>query len=358
MSSPLYQEETVGIKVPEESTSQGPTEPGVTSETVGVKVPEESTTQVPTEPGIPADTQILKGILTIGDMEFSDDLSKPSSKAFKTLADDLTKLLDRIFQPITGFLYTKVDSFDKGSIVCKFSIFTKAGSSSAEDYKTALVAASKDGKTEKFKIDKIEVYEKEPEIPTDAQIWKASLTIVDMEFSDDLSKSSSKAFKTLAGDLTKLLDGIFQSITGFLYTKVDSFEKGSIVCKFSIFTKAGSSSAKDYKTALVAASKEGKTGKFKMEKIEVYKTESVGTFKGEKSQKVFQPLKVIGITIFVTAVVMVVLFLVVKVSSLVSIYPSIFLTTRLKEGRGLATQSTVPHLPLDLPLSGCITSLG
>lgn len=196
----MYQEETVGIKVPEESTSQGPTEPGVTSETVGVKVPEESTTQVPTEPGIPADTQILKGILTI----------------------------------------------------------------------------------------------------------------VDMEFSDDLSKSSSKAFKTLAGDLTKLLDGIFQSITGFLYTKVDSFEKGSIVCKFSIFTKAGSSSAKDYKTALVAASKEGKTGKFKMEKIEVYKTESVGTFKGEKSQKVFQPLKVIGITIFVTAVVMVVLFLVVK----------------------------------------------
>lgn len=155
----------------------------------------------------------------------------------------------------------------------------------------------------------------EPGIPTDTQIWKASLRIVNKEFSDDLSRPSSEAFKTLEDDLTKLLNEIFQSITGFLYTKVDSFEKGSIVCKFSIFTKAESSSAEDYKTALVAASKDGKTGKFKMDEIEVKDTvtdESVGAFKGDKSKNDFQPLKVIGITIFVTAVVMVVLFLVVR----------------------------------------------
>lgn len=155
----------------------------------------------------------------------------------------------------------------------------------------------------------------EPGIPTGTQTFEGILKIVNMEFSADLSKSSSEAFKTLENDLTKLLNEIFQSITGFLYTKVDSFEKGSIVCKFSIFTKAESSSAEDYKTALVAASKDGKTGKFEMDKIEVKKTvtdESVGAFKGEKSKSDFQPLKVIGITIFVTAVVMVVLFLVVK----------------------------------------------
>lgn len=181
----------------------------------------------------------------------------------------------------------------------------------------------------------------EPGIPTDTRIWKASLRIVNKEFSDDLSRPSSEAFKTLEDDLTKLLNEIFQSITGFLYTKVDSFEKGSIVCKFSIFTKAESSSAEDYKTALVAASKDGKTGKFKMDEIEVKDTvtdESVGAFKGEKSKNDFQPLKVIGITIFVTAVVMVVLFLVVRVSSYLSFY-----------------LSSPPPL-LDLLLSRCITS--
>ena len=134
VSSPLYQEKSVSIKVPEESTAQGPTQPGISS-----------------------GTQIFEGILTIVNMEFSADLSKLSSEAFKTLEDDLTKLLNEIFQSITGFLYTKVDSFEKGSIVCKFSIFTKAESSSAENYKTALVAASKDGNTGEFKMDKIEV---------------------------------------------------------------------------------------------------------------------------------------------------------------------------------------------------------
>lgn len=191
-------------------------------------------------------------------------------------------------------------------------------------------------------------------IPTDMQIWGATLTIEDMEFVDELSKPSSEAFKTLERDLTKLLQGIFGSIRGFLYTKVDSFKNGSIVCQFSIFTKVGSSSHEEYEEALIAASEKGETGKFKIGKIEVYDRLSVGASKDEKPQNDFQPLKVIGITIFATAVVMVVLFFVVRVS----FYLSISWTTRLKEGVASYPihRSPPAHAPLDQPLSRCIAS--
>lgn len=156
------------------------------------------------------------------------------------------------------------------------------------------------------------------EAPVDPKKWKASLTIENKEFNSNLAYNSSKAFKDLASDLEVLLRGILNQVPGFLYVKVDSFTKGSIICNFFIYTKAESTATiEEIENALIqliAASKRGETGNYSITDIHVKDNVNVDAGKDEKPSREnrFLPLKIIGVTVIAAALAMVIAFLLVK----------------------------------------------
>ncbi|KAJ7356370.1 hypothetical protein OS493_025479 [Desmophyllum pertusum] len=160
------------------------------------------------------------------------------------------------------------------------------------------------------------IYTKDPEEPTSpehlgpSQIWAATFTIENRTFSPELTNSSSETFQELATDLEVLLNYVFKDISGFLYVKVTSFEKGSIVCNFFIHTKLESSAtAEDFVKVLVAAANGGKTGNYHITNIAVKDT--VGAVKGEKPKDKFL-LKVFGVAAFAGVVVLIIVVIVYK----------------------------------------------
>lgn len=156
----------------------------------------------------------------------------------------------------------------------------------------------------------------EPTSPTPSKKWAAKFTIENMEFTTELATNSSKQFKKLANDLEDLLNDIFNQMSGFLYVKVISFEKGSIICNFFIYMKVESSATtKEFESILSAAAKSGKTGKFKITNIAVSKDQedSVGAVKGKKPKDEF-PLKLFGVAAFGGVVVLIIVVLLYKVS--------------------------------------------
>ena len=153
------------------------------------------------------------------------------------------------------------------------------------------------------------------ELPVAIRMLAATFTIENMEFSSELADTSSEIFKALAKDLEMLLTDLFEQIPGFSYVEVDSFERGSIICNFLIYTKEQSSAtAEDFEKVLIAAVNEGKTGNYQITNVEVRDNLNVESVKSDKPQdKQFQPLKVIGVAILAGGVLLVIVILLVRV---------------------------------------------
>jgi len=152
------------------------------------------------------------------------------------------------------------------------------------------------------------------EPPTESsRMLIAKLTIEAMEFTLELADSSSEKFKELARDVELLLNDVFKEISGFLYVTVTSFENGSIVCNFMIHIKMESlATAEEFERILTAAAEGGKTGKYQISNIEVQDT--VGAVKEKEPEGKSIPVKVIGVAAFAGVVVLIIVFLLYKVS--------------------------------------------
>lgn len=156
-----------------------------------------------------------------------------------------------------------------------------------------------------------------PEPPESSRMLEAELTITNMEYTLELANSSSNNFKELASDLEYLVNDVFDKIYGFLYVKVASFEKGSIVCNFNIYAKVKSSATADeFQKVLAAAVRSGKIGKYKITNVKVHEHEQddVGAVKGKKRPEEKFPLKVIGMAAFGGVVALIIVFVLYKVS--------------------------------------------
>ena len=167
----------------------------------------------------------------------------------------------------------------------------------------------------------LSIYTKSPQKPISTELPSAfsrmliaKLTIESMEFTLELADSSSEIFKELARDLELLLNNVFEEISGFLYVKVTSFEKGSIVCNFMIHTEMESlATAEEFERILTTAAKGGKIGKYQISNIEIQDT-AVGAVKGKEPEGKSIPVKVIGVATFVGVVVLIIVFVLYKVS--------------------------------------------
>ena len=133
-----------------------------------------------------------------------------------------------------------------------------------------------------------------------------------MEFTEGLTDPSSEEFAKLASDLEDALDNIFKEVSGFLFVKVVNFTKGSIVCNYLIHTKLESSATSDEFNKILSE-KRGKIGKFVME-TEEEEEDSVAAVKGTQPRKNEFPLKVFAAAAFGGLVVMVIGFVLYKVS--------------------------------------------
>lgn len=134
-----------------------------------------------------------------------------------------------------------------------------------------------------------------------------------MEFTERFSDPSSEEFKKLANELEDFLDDIFKSaISGFLYVKVVSFEKGSIVCDFLIYTELESSAkADDFNKVMSAAIERGEAKNFTITDFAIGK-DVVAAVKGTKERKNEFPLKVFAAASFGALVALVIGFVLYK----------------------------------------------
>lgn len=149
-----------------------------------------------------------------------------------------------------------------------------------------------------------------------SRIFSGKFTITNMEFTPELADSFSESFKELARNLEQLLNDVFDEISGFLYVKVASFARGSIVCNFFIYTEVGSSATVDeFENALTAAANYGNTSNYQISNIEVQEREQedVGAVKRKKPEDKF-PLQVIAVAAFVGVVALIIVFVLYKVS--------------------------------------------
>lgn len=173
------------------------------------------------------------------------------------------------------------------------------------------------GPEEPTTLDPMEIPEESssPENPVAVQMWAATLTIENMEFTPALTNSSSETFKELASNLEAFLGDVFETIAGFLYVEVESFERGSVICNFVIYAKAESSAtATAFETALISAVNAGKTGNYQITKVEVEVNDNVRAVKRDKPPDMrFHPLKVIGVAIFAGGVALIIVLLLCKV---------------------------------------------
>ena len=141
-------------------------------------------------------------------------------------------------------------------------------------------------------------------------------TITNMEFTPELADPTSESYKELARNLERLLDDVFDEISGFRFAKITSFASGSIVCNFLIRTEVGSSATVvEFENALTAAANNGKTKNYQISNIEVQglEQEDVGAVKGKEPEDKF-PLKVIGVAAFAGVVALIIVFVLYKVS--------------------------------------------
>ena len=139
-----------------------------------------------------------------------------------------------------------------------------------------------------------------------------------MEFTEGLTDPSSEEFAKLANDLEDVLDNIFKEVSGFLSVKVVNFTKGSIVCNYLIHTNLESTATSDEFNKILSE-KRGKIGKFEMETEEEEEEEEeeedgVAAVKGTQPRKNEFPLKVFAAAAFGGLVVMVIGFVLYKVS--------------------------------------------
>lgn len=111
------------------------------------------------------------------------------------------------------------------------------------------------------------------------------------------------------------MDDIFKSvISGFLYVKVVSFKKGSIVCDFRIYTELESSAtADDFNKVMSAAIERGEAKKFNITDFAIEpEKEDTAAVKGTKERKNEFPLKVFAAAAFGALVALVIGFVLYK----------------------------------------------
>ncbi|KAJ8383142.1 hypothetical protein SKAU_G00039200 [Synaphobranchus kaupii] len=198
------------------------------------------------------------------EQDFDEDLKNPSSETFKTLAENITKQLDKIYFRKYGkrFNRTKVNSFRKGSIVVdsslvfnNFSVIPKT----SDVTQTLKEATSSNTSGFSLPVNISTIATTMSSTPTTTQDQEFSSTQpqsangtvtsrppaepalslefhLEQDFDEDLKNPSSENFKTLAENITKQLDKIYFRKYGkrFIRTKVNSFRKGSIVVDSSL----------------------------------------------------------------------------------------------------------------------------
>lgn len=131
----------------------------------------------PTEPSSEKDTstnttpttnvKTFKGLLTLKDRTYTEDLKDSTSDAFKKLANEISRVLGEILENAKFPAKVEVLSFAKGSIICKFRITVTKESVTAGELEEILSNASKDAnKTRPFTFEEIEVVREDKEGPT------------------------------------------------------------------------------------------------------------------------------------------------------------------------------------------------
>ena len=164
------------------STTPGLSTP-VTEPTKPSSEKDTSTNTTPT-----TNVKTFKGLLTLKDRTYTEDLKDSTSDAFKKLANEISRVLGEILENAKFPAKVEVLSFAKGSIICKFRITVTKESVTAGELEEILSNASKDAnKTSPFTFEEIEVVIEDKEGPTQGHagtkddkwpLWMIVLTAV------------------------------------------------------------------------------------------------------------------------------------------------------------------------------------
>ncbi|XP_031550010.1 uncharacterized serine-rich protein C215.13-like [Actinia tenebrosa] len=188
----------------------------------------------------------FKGLLTFPGLPFSEALLDKSSRDFKSLAQEIQQRLLSIYEEkVDGFLQLNILRFTKAEegVICELTVMVQFQSrTNAEKLKIITLEANEASNVGNFKITSASFVDWTKEVELKRRRFVATAIIQNKKFTDALKDHSSQEFKKMSKDFESALNKIYsRTITGFLYTRVTSFEKGSIICTFLIITTAQSS---------------------------------------------------------------------------------------------------------------------
>jgi hypothetical protein len=182
----------------------------------------------------------FKGFITFPDLKFTATLLDKESKEFKDLAKEIWKLFVAIYKErIDGFMYLEILSFkkDEKGLVCELKAVTSFESRVTADYfESITLQANEVGNVGEFKMSLVSFIDMTKQVEPKRRQFVVYVIIQNKEFTEGLKNLSSPEFKNMSREFEAALNVVYRKIKGFLYTRVISFAKGSIVCNFRIIT--------------------------------------------------------------------------------------------------------------------------
>ena len=230
--------------------------------------------------------------MTITNRDYNSSLRDKESEAFKQFANEVRQEVKNalVKSKIKGFVDAEVNAFSEAnSVKCQLTVFVLKTSLVTDEMIREALRDSLGNLT----ITGVTVVDREGSTtmaprttipPKEGIVFKVTVKIANVEYSEELSDPSSMLFKTLSKNLTDILTKVFKNMQGFLSVEVISFREGSIICIFKVYISEEKSEGSDKKIKLVLtkATKNGETGNYTFQDIEVEQIHVTGKKTGKK----------------------------------------------------------------------------
>lgn len=257
---------------------------------------------------------MFKGLLTFTDLEFTPNLLDQESQEFKDLNKAIRTTFTAVYNEVVpSFLNLKVVQFiEDEKLVAEVLVIIRFDSTTtAEDLDTLTIKASEENKFGDYKLSKTIFEDVTDEQEPSRRRFNTVVTVVNLVFTPELSDTTSVTFKNLSKKIEAALSAVYRNaIPGFLYLKVISFKKGSVICNFVVVTTPKSNATENsLKDVLLFANDKNELGGMKLsEEIVVNEVKASKTTRSTKMELWIIILISVGIPVLMVALIVAIVY--------------------------------------------------
>lgn len=269
---------------------------------------------------MPETGRVFKGTLTFTDFKFTSNLADKESQEYQNLKKAIQQTFTSVYNEIIpGFLKIEVVEFIEGETLGAEVLVTTRfeSSATAEDLETLTLKANDVNKFGDYKLSSAKFVDVTDTQEPKRRRFNTVVKIVNIVFTSALNDKTSETFKNLSKSVEASLSAVYRNkIPGFLYLKIISFEKGSVICNFIVYTTPESNATESsLKNALVVANNENDIGGFKIsEEIVVKEVKSTKPTTSDKMELWIILLIAVGSPVLMVLIIVLIVYVSIKIN--------------------------------------------